>query len=110
MLASREAVTNPRQLVGMLESNGITVLQATPATWRGLLAAEWNGSPRLKILCGGEPMTADLAEQLLKRCATLWNVRTDRDHHLVHGPKSGVGGKNGEHRASSANTHVLHSQ
>ena len=39
-----------------------------------LLDAGWRGNPRLKILCGGESWTADLAKQLLTRCASLWNM------------------------------------
>ena len=49
-------------------------MQATPATWRGLLAAGWKGTPELKIICGGEAMTRDLAEALLARSSSLWNV------------------------------------
>ncbi|WP_218081857.1 non-ribosomal peptide synthetase [Anthocerotibacter panamensis] len=52
----------------------VTVMQATPATWRMLVQAGWMGHPRLKILCGGEALTADLAEQLLARGSALWNL------------------------------------
>jgi len=74
VLAGRDAAMDPRQVAEIIGKEGITVLQATPSTWRGLLAAEWKGSPNLKILCGGEAMTADLAEHLITRCASLWNV------------------------------------
>jgi thioesterase domain-containing protein/acyl carrier protein len=50
------------------------MIQATPATWRGLLAAGWNGDPRLTILCGGEALARDLAAALLQRCGALWNM------------------------------------
>ena len=49
-------------------------MQATPATWRLLLAAGWTGSPELKILCGGEAWSTDLADALLPRCKSLWNM------------------------------------
>ena len=62
VMASREAVVDPRQLAVMIDRHEITVMQATPATWRGLLAAGWKGSLKLKILCGGEAMQGDLAE------------------------------------------------
>ncbi len=74
VMASREAVVDPRQLAKIIAEDGITIMQATPATWRGLLAAGWNGAPKLKILCGGEAMQRDLAEALLSRSASLWNV------------------------------------
>jgi thioesterase domain-containing protein/acyl carrier protein len=34
----------------------------------------WKGDSKLKILCGGEAMPADLADQLMPRCAQLWNM------------------------------------
>jgi hypothetical protein len=49
-------------------------MQATPATWRALIAAGWAGRAGLKILCGGEALPRDLAHQLLDCCGTLWNV------------------------------------
>lgn len=38
-------------------------------------AAGWQGdAEHLRIWCGGEAMTCDLARQLLPRCAALWNM------------------------------------
>jgi thioesterase domain-containing protein len=51
-----------------------STIQATPATWRGLLAAGWSGDTRLTILCGGEALAPDLASALRARCARLWNM------------------------------------
>jgi amino acid adenylation domain-containing protein len=51
-----------------------TLMQATPATWKLLLAAGWQGDPGLKILCGGEALEPSLAESLLVRCDQLWNM------------------------------------
>ena len=49
-------------------------MQATPATWRMLLESGWEGKSDLRILCGGEALTPDLARQLLPRCRELWNM------------------------------------
>jgi acyl carrier protein len=49
-------------------------MQATPATCRLLLAAGWQGSPDLKLLCGAEAVPAKLALELLPRCKSVWNV------------------------------------
>jgi myxalamid-type nonribosomal peptide synthetase MxaA len=57
-----------------LEASDVTLVQATPSTWRLLLVAGFSGSRSLRILCGGEAVTADLARQLLPRCRELWNV------------------------------------
>jgi amino acid adenylation domain-containing protein len=51
-----------------------TVLQATPATWRMLLDAGWQGSPHLKILCGGEALDPSLAAELSTRGSEIWNL------------------------------------
>jgi len=39
-----------------------------------LLAAGWKGASELKILCGGEALTRDLADRLLERGKTVWNL------------------------------------
>jgi len=39
-----------------------------------LLEAGWEGKPNFKILCGGEAWPPHLAEQLVPRCGSLWNM------------------------------------
>ena len=51
-----------------------TVMQATPATWQMLINAGWQGQPGLKVLCGGEALSRELANELLARGVTLWNM------------------------------------
>ncbi|MGF6357663.1 amino acid adenylation domain-containing protein, partial [Paenibacillus sp. 4624] len=51
-----------------------TMMQATPSTWQLLLASGWEGSPELKILCGGESWSRELAGQLQARSKELWNM------------------------------------
>ena len=74
VLVSREVASDAAQLLKTLARSGATVMQATPATWRLLLAAGWCGNKQLKILCGGEALTRELANQLLKRSNALWNM------------------------------------
>jgi amino acid adenylation domain-containing protein len=74
ILASREIASDGFQLAEQLVNNAVTFMQATPATWRMLLAAGWQGSTQLKICCGGEALTWELAEQLLERSGELWNL------------------------------------
>jgi len=73
-VASRDDVTDARRLIALLRQLGVTVMQATPVTWRMLIESGWEGSPGLKVLCGGEAMPRDLAEELLKRSSEVWNV------------------------------------
>jgi thioester reductase-like protein/amino acid adenylation domain-containing protein len=74
VLAPQSITSDAAQLLKLLTDSGVTMMQATPATWRLLLAAGWQGNPFLKILCGGEAMPRDLANQLLQRSAEVWNM------------------------------------
>ena len=74
VLASREAALAPTELIDMLERHGISVMQATPATWQMLVdhdSTAWKG---LRVLCGGEALGSELAERLLARQVRLLNV------------------------------------
>ncbi|HEY2940845.1 MAG TPA: amino acid adenylation domain-containing protein, partial [Vicinamibacteria bacterium] len=73
-LVGRETAADGRQLRERLDRSGTTVMQATPATWRLLLEAGWNGEAPLKVLCGGEALPGDLAAELLRRGASVWNL------------------------------------
>jgi amino acid adenylation domain-containing protein len=74
VLLSREDGMDGRKLAAMIEDAGITIMQATPSTWRLLLEAEWAGSKQLKILSGGEAISRDLAHRLLAKSAAVWNM------------------------------------
>ncbi len=74
VVLSREDATDGFRLLHHLTAHNATVLQATPATWRLLLDVNWPGSPKLKMLCGGEAMPRDLADQLLAKGGELWNM------------------------------------
>jgi amino acid adenylation domain-containing protein len=74
VLAEREVAADGAALAAKLAESGATVMQATPATWRMLIEAGWAGDPRLTVLCGGEALSAALAEALLARCGALWNM------------------------------------
>jgi len=73
-IVSREVASDGNQLLAKLATSGATVMQATPATWRMLLEAGWQGSPELKILVGGEAVPHKLAIQLLQRAGSVWNM------------------------------------
>ena len=74
VLASREQASDGQQLTRLMQESKATIMQATPATWRLLLDAGWTGNQNLKILCGGEALPRELAQQLLPRCGELWNM------------------------------------
>jgi amino acid adenylation domain-containing protein/FkbM family methyltransferase len=74
VIAAADVAADGERLSAALADVRPTLMQATPTTWRLLLVAGWSGSPRLRILCGGEALPRDLAAALLARCASLWNV------------------------------------
>ena len=79
VLADAQTAKDGRALLERLTDRrtadeSITIIQATPATYKMLLAAGWQEQLPLKILCAGEPMSNDLARQLIPRCGSLWNM------------------------------------
>ncbi|HYI11616.1 MAG TPA: amino acid adenylation domain-containing protein [Thermoanaerobaculia bacterium] len=74
VIGDRATAVDGKRLARFIADSGSTLVQATPASWRMLLDAGWTGDPKLKLLCGGEPMPRDLADALLDRCGELWNV------------------------------------
>jgi amino acid adenylation domain-containing protein len=74
VIASREATSDGRLLMQLMKDRGATIMQATPTTWRVLLESGWEGDRSLKVLVGGEALSADLARQLAQRCGSVWNM------------------------------------
>jgi amino acid adenylation domain-containing protein len=74
VMADRGDVYDASRLSAVIDRERITVMQATPATWRMLVDAGWPGAPGLRMLCGGEALPRDLADQLLSRGRALWNL------------------------------------
>ena len=74
VIASSETAKDGQQLSALMNACGATIMQATPVTWRMLLDSGWKGSSELKILCGGESWSTELAAELLPRCESLWNM------------------------------------
>jgi len=74
VLASRDDAMDAHRLADLIVEKKITMMQATPATWRMLLAAGWQGAKGLKALCGGEAITRDLSASLLSNTRELWNM------------------------------------
>ncbi len=74
VIASRDDTADGNRLIQLIDQHGINTLQATPSTWRLLLAAGWQGNAHFKALCGGEALPQDLVAQLLPRVGQLWNM------------------------------------
>ncbi len=74
VIAKSDSLLSGSELARDLERHDITILQATPVTWRALVESGWKGRRRLKALCGGEALSVELARQLMPLCAELWNL------------------------------------
>ncbi|HEX7333372.1 MAG TPA: amino acid adenylation domain-containing protein [Pyrinomonadaceae bacterium] len=73
-LASAAEVVDGQALQQRMRESGVTVMQGTPALWRLLLLAEWKGERGLRVLCGGERWSGELAAGLGERSAQVWNM------------------------------------
>jgi amino acid adenylation domain-containing protein len=74
VIAPSDSTYDASLLMEIIRCSGATLMQATPATWNMLISAGWEGSTKLKVLCGGEALTNKLAVQLLPRVKELWNL------------------------------------
>lgn len=74
VLASHEESKDGRLLLQIMRRENITMMQATPATWRMLLISGWKDSLNMTLICGGESLTQDLSQKLLHLVGPFWNV------------------------------------
>ena len=74
VIVSSECARDAVLLAETIKRSNITTMQATPSSWRLLREVGWTGVPGLKILCGGEPLSPDLAAYLLNCGEAVWNV------------------------------------
>ncbi|MCW2121112.1 non-ribosomal peptide synthetase [Flavobacterium sp. 7A] len=74
VLADHNQARDGRLLLPLLEDKNITILQATPTTWQMLMEAGWEKPLPIKALCGGEPLSNELARKLVQKCDSVWNV------------------------------------
>jgi amino acid adenylation domain-containing protein len=74
VLPSQQTTADGAKLRRTLSAQRATAMQATPATWRLLLAAGWQGEHGFKLLCGGEALDGELAKQLVPRASSIWNL------------------------------------
>lgn len=76
VIASDQETKDGEMLSELIRQHDVSIMQATPATWRLLLASSWSNSryARFKALCGGEPLPRTLATDLLEHVSELWNM------------------------------------
>jgi len=69
-----ESTINGEKLRVLIEREEVTFFQATPASYRILIGAGWEGDNNLTAISTGEALPFELAQELLKRCGSLWNM------------------------------------
>jgi len=74
VLATRPVASDGTELLKLLRASKATVMQATPVTFRLLIAAGWNGDPKFTVWCGGEALPRDLVNQILSFGIEVWNM------------------------------------
>lgn len=72
-LADEKITKDGNKLLDLLAREEISILQATPITWRILLEAGWSENLQLKVICTGESFPKDLMSKLLMRGSEVWN-------------------------------------
>ena len=74
VVVDRATAIDGMALIDLVQKKKISMIQATPATWRLLIFSGWEGDPKITGLCGGEALPRELADDILKRVGVLWNV------------------------------------
>ena len=75
VIARQQESLDGQTLLDLMQRHAVTMMQATPTTWQLLLQSGWQGASRLKrILCGGEALPRALADELLARADSVWNM------------------------------------
>lgn len=74
VLANKFESIDGEELNNLIQSKNVNMMQATPATWRLLLNADFNPLTNFTVLCGGEPFPLDLAQKLLSKNLEVWNM------------------------------------
>ena len=74
VIADAEKVKDGRALLEIAIAENITIMQGTPFMWRTMLEVGWLQRLPIKIFCGGEAMSRELAQGLVGKCNQLWNM------------------------------------
>ena len=74
VIADQSSVTDGSKLLSQIRQHQVTVVQATPSTWRMLLDSGWRERLPIRALSGGEAFPRDLLKPMLECCNEVWNM------------------------------------
>ncbi|WP_433125155.1 amino acid adenylation domain-containing protein [Micromonospora sp. CA-240977] len=101
VVATHEDTRDPRLLANLIGHAGITVVQATPSLWRGVVGQDGVDLSRTRVLVGGEALPPDLARDLCAAApkvtnlygpteVTVWATVSDVDAGTADQPRLGT--------------------
>ena len=73
-LADADFAKDGEAILSFIKRENISFMQATPSTYKMMLAAGWGTSCNIKVICCGEQLPKDLAQKILSKCARLFNM------------------------------------
>ena len=75
VLTGKDVHQDPQAVLELIERHAVSVLQATPSTWRMLLDNEHAAILKGRtFLCGGEALPQELANRMLALTPSVWNL------------------------------------
>ena len=74
VLASRDHVASPSAMLELVETAGVTIMQATPALWQMMAMHDLARLASVRVLVGGEALPQPLAEALCEHAAAVINL------------------------------------
>ncbi|MFT3904332.1 MAG: amino acid adenylation domain-containing protein [Niabella sp.] len=74
VLADNEAAKSGDLLLKLIADKKVSIMLATPVTYKLMLNAGWEDKIDITVLSAGEPLPATLARDLIPRCKSLYNV------------------------------------
>jgi thioesterase domain-containing protein len=113
-MASHDDIRDAARLGTLLAERRVTVMQATPSTWRMLVDGGWPGqAASLSIWSGGEALSRELADALLARGRSVWNLFGPTETTVwstVESVSSGAGPVSIGRPIANTEVHVLDAQ
>lgn len=76
VISNQNIARDPTKIVDTIEKHKVTIMQATPTTWRMLFEEGWENKQGIKILTGGEALPQDLAQKIAAHTQNqyAWNL------------------------------------
>lgn len=73
-LVAEKLIYAPEKLNRLILNSKISIIQATPVVWKILLDIGFKGKHGLKLLCGGDTLSKELANNLYSTGCDVWNM------------------------------------